>query len=145
MKCSIRKASYDDIPGLCEIEKQSFSQPWSDEAFRDYFANGVSVCLVAECDGKVVAYVTANNISGECEIANIAVSKDYRRMGFARAILNELEAVTGAERILLDVRMSNEPAKKLYEAMGFTVDGIRKNFYQNPRENAVLMSKNITK
>ncbi len=145
MNFIIRNAVKGDIPSLCRIEKECFSVPWSENAFESFFDNGCSVCFVAQADGELCGYAGANLSFGDCEITNVAVIEKYRRCGIARALLSMLEKNGGVEKILLDVRKSNTAAKKLYDSLGFTVDGVRKNFYSNPREDSILMSKDINK
>ena len=82
-------------------------------------------------------------ICGEAEITNIAVAGTHRRCGIGGKLLEAAWKLTGAERVLLDVRESNVPARRLYEKYGFQIDGIRKGFYAKPRENAVLMSRDV--
>ena len=145
MTLTVREASYEDIPALCALEEECFSLPWSEKAFCEFFENGVSHCLVALMNGSVCGYVGMNLILGEGEITNLAVTRDCRRYGAATALLEQLCKVGGLERLMLDVRISNAPARALYEKCGFTVDGVRKNFYSHPREDAVLMSREIKK
>ena len=139
----VRTAAAADIPKLCELENECFSLPWSEKSFGDFFANGCSVCLVAEMDGTVCGYVGMNLILGEGEITNLAVSGAFRRQGIGERLIDELCRTDGLERILLDVRVSNTAARRLYEKCGFTEDGIRRGFYSKPREDAVLMSRNM--
>ncbi len=137
---TVRKAVHADIPALCELEVQCFSSPWTAVAFEDFFANGCSHCLVAEYNGTVCGYVGMNLIDGEGEITNLAVSENFRRLGIGKLLMKEIAATDGLLRLMLDVRVSNEAAKGLYEKLGFKTDGIRKGFYSKPREDAILMS-----
>jgi len=139
----IRAAEPSDILSLCELERECFSLPWSAKSFEDFFANGCSKCLAAVLDGKICGYVGMNLILGEGEITNLAVSGAYRRRGIGEALIEALCGIDGTERILLDVRVSNTAARRLYEKCGFKVDGIRRGFYEKPREDAVLMSRDI--
>lgn len=141
---TVREAAGADIIALCTLEAECFSLPWSEKAFEDFFANGCSVCLVAEIDSKIVGYVGMNLISGEGEITNLAVTESARGKGVATCLMDALCDTEGLCRLMLDVRVSNVPARSLYEKCGFGVDGIRKNFYSHPREDAVLMSREIT-
>lgn len=105
--------------------------------------NGCSHCIVAEVGGKIVGYVGMNLILGEGEITNLAVTASHRRMGIGAMLMERLMNTDLLERIMLDVRISNTSAIALYEKLGFTVDGTRKGFYQKPKEDAILMSRNI--
>lgn len=141
---TVRAAVHADIPALCALEAECFSLPWSEKSFEDFFANGCSRCLVAQSDGKVIGYVGMNLISGEGEITNLAVTESARGKGVATYLMDALYKTDGLTKLMLDVRVSNTPARALYEKCGFGVDGIRKNFYSHPREDAVLMSREIT-
>ncbi len=140
---TVRPATYEDIPSLCTLEEECFSLPWSVNAFEDFFSNGISHCLVAELDGQVCGYVGMNLIEPEGEITNIAVSGQFRRRGVARALIGSLCDTEGLGKLMLDVRVSNTAAISLYEKCGFKSDGVRKNFYSKPREDALLMSLEI--
>lgn len=140
----VRAATGADIPSLCALEAECFSLPWSRAAFEDFFANGCSCALVAEIDAVIVGYVGMNLISGEGEITNLAVTEVARGRGVATSLMSTLGKTAGLCRLMLDVRVSNIAARSLYEKCGFTVDGIRRNFYSHPREDAVLMSREIT-
>lgn len=141
---TVRIAALEDIPALCALENECFSLPWSAAAFESFLANGCSRCLVAEMEGAVVGYIGMNLISGEGEITNLAVTASARGRGAATVLLGALCKLEGVCRLMLDVRVSNAAARALYEKCGFTVDGMRKNFYSHPREDAVLMSREIT-
>ena len=142
---TVRKATVADIPSLCALENECFSLPWSPSAFEDFFANGCSLCLAALYEDKIIGYVGMNLLAGEGEITNLAVTENFRRHGAASALIDALCQTDSVERLLLDVRVSNAAARALYEKHGFTVDGIRKNFYSKPREDAVLMSRTVSK
>jgi len=141
----IRPARAEDIPALCAIEAECFSLPWSRQAFIDFFANGCSRCLVASVEGILCGYVGMNLLYGEGEITNIAITERFRKLGIGSALMAELTRTEGLSRLMLDVRSSNTAARRFYEKHGFTVDGIRRSFYSNPREDGVLMSREITK
>ena len=140
---TVRPAAYEDIPELCRLEEECFSLPWSERAFEDFFANGISHCLVAETGGQVCGYVGMNLIEPDGEITNIAVSASFRRRGVAMALVESLCKTDGLGRLMLDVRVSNTAAISLYGKCGFKADGVRKNFYSKPREDALLMSLEI--
>ena len=105
-----------------------------------------TICLMAEKAGRMAGYLLAYTAADEAEIARIAVVKELQRQGVARALLSELESICGSEemkKILLDVRCGNSAARALYEAAGFKEDGIRQRFYENPVEDAILMSRQL--
>ncbi|MCI8387818.1 MAG: ribosomal protein S18-alanine N-acetyltransferase [Clostridiales bacterium] len=140
---TVRRAAVPDIPSLCALEIECFSQPWSEKSFEDFFTVEYSVAYAAELDGKIVGYVGMYLSFGDGEITNIAVTHECRRMGIATALIDALRHTDGVERLLLEVRVSNEGARRLYSGYGFKEDGIRRGFYSNPREDAVLMSLSL--
>lgn len=136
----IRNMTKNDVRGVWEIEKECFSLPWSEQAFYDELSNPYGVTLVAECDGKIAGFLNVRDVCGEIYINNIAVGGDFRRKGIGRGLLSELEK-REFDFITLEVRESNFPAIALYEDMGYEKIGLRKNFYEKPTENAILMTK----
>ena len=105
-----------------------------------------TICLTAEKAGKIIGYLLAYTAAGEAEIARIAVVREQQRQGAARAMMKKLEEVCREKnivRLLLDVRESNEPARAFYAASGFKEDGIRQRYYEDPQEDAVLMSRSL--
>lgn len=143
MQIHIREGVREDISHLVALEKECFSSPWSEKGFSDFFDSPYSVALVAECDGVICGYVGMYLISGEGEITNLAVTASYRRHGIGAMLISALKGTDGLSRLMLDVRESNIAARSLYEKSGFKIDGKRKNFYEKPREDAVLMSLDI--
>ena len=139
----IREGSRADIPAFCKLEEECFADPWTQKGFEDSFSGSCFRCLAAEKDGVVCGYVGMLLIDGEAEITNVAVSRNHRREGIGAALIRALLAMDGVTRVLLDVRESNLAARGLYEKMGFAVDGVRKNFYRKPTENAILMSREV--
>jgi len=143
MDFTIEKMKAEHIPQIAILEKECFSQPWSENALSDELKNDNSHFLVAVCD-KVMGYIGAQEICGEAYITNVAVFDKYRKLGVGRALLKV--ACDGAksrncEFITLEVRESNLPAIALYESEGFEKAGIRKNFYSSPTENGVIYTK----
>lgn len=139
----IGKTTPDDLPALAELEKVCFSRPWSASALAETMCGEGAVFYTAKEDGIPVGYVGSFAAGDEREITNIAVSPGYRRRGIAKALLTALIAEAkerGTGRILLEVRMSNLPARTLYESLGFVCDGVRKRYYRDPVEDAILMS-----
>ena len=133
------------LPALAELEKQCFHAPWSEKMMREDLGGGIF--LVAEQDVEVQGYVGCQTVLDEGYITNVAVSPDFRRQGIARALIAELTAKAGENKlafVTLEVRESNAPAIALYAGAGFAPVGKRKNFYSNPTENAVLMTISLT-
>ena len=143
---AIRRMRQEDIPFVAELEKQTFSDAWSENALSETLAQKQTILLTAFEDKKLIGYVILYYMLEEGEIARIAVSPEHRRQGVGARLLLELESLcadNGISKLLLDVRESNMPAYAFYEEHGFVKDGIRKNFYTGPKENAVLMSCEI--
>lgn len=143
----VRKATQADSQGIYELEEMSFSKPWSKVSIDQEFENPVATYFVAEQDGQVIGYVGVWSVVGEGQITNVAVHKDYRGQGFGRQLIQALIAFAEEvklEILLLEVRESNESAKKLYEGSGFEVIGKRKQYYTQPTEDALLMAYYVT-
>ncbi len=146
MEYEIIEMNEGHLKDVLEIEKECFSAPWSRESFEYELANEYARLFVALCGGAVIGYISAFNVSGEVSLGNLAVKKEYRKAGVATALLNKLESVSraqNAEFITLEVRASNEAAIRLYDKLGFVRSGLRKGFYQNPSEDAILMKKEL--
>ena len=140
---TIRRMTMDDVDGVYAVEIGTFVDAWSRDAFVSDMKNPVARYLVAEQDGKTAGYVGCQTVLDEGYITNVAVSPDFRRQGIARALIAELTAKAGENKlafVTLEVRESNAPAIALYNGAGFAPVGKRKNFYSNPTENAVLMT-----
>ena len=132
------------VQQIAELEKLCFHDPWSENSIASELGNRLSLWFVAEEDGRVVGYVGSQTVLGETDMMNIATHPDYRKQGIARALINTLIsalAEQGSHSLMLEVRASNEPAKSLYGSMGFESVGIRKNYYRNPREDALILRK----
>lgn len=139
--------SYDDIPDVAAMELEYFAQPWSEASIGHYMDQGNTIFIVAKDPaegGKLCGYCAVMRILNESELVSIAVHEDYRNMGIAREILDiayDMARDAGVEMIHLEVRESNEAAISLYESEGFERDGLRKDFYSKPKENALLYTK----
>lgn len=146
-KIELRKMSPDDIDEVYEIEKMSFVTPWSRESFEmEMFNNNMARYVVAEVDGKVVAYGGMWMVLDEAHITNIAVHPDYRGQKIGEKIVQELLQTARenkAARITLEVRVSNQAARNLYKKLGFEDCGIRKGYYADTGEDAVIMWKEL--
>ena len=132
------------VAQVAELEKICFSDPWSENSVASELKNHLSCWLVAEEDGKVAGYVGSQTVIDESDMMNVAVHPDHRRKGIAEALVVELvEALRKREShcLTLEVRASNKPAKALYEKLGFTQVGLRKNYYRNPKEDALILRK----
>ena len=139
----IREMTFADIPQAEEIEKQCFSLPWSDKSFQDSIIREDTLFLVCEEQGRITGYIGMYVSFDEGSITNVAVLPVHRKKGYGEALVcraKEKAIEQQVERIFLEVRVSNTPAIALYQKMGFEELGIRKNFYDHPREDAYIMS-----
>jgi ribosomal-protein-alanine N-acetyltransferase len=139
----IRRGEEKDILAIEELEKQCFATPWSYESLKyDIVENNRALYLVAEIEGEIVGYVGIWKIVDEGHIANVAVSPAHRRKHIASALLETLFRVTeraGVVQHTLEVRAGNEGAIKLYEGFGFKEAGLRKGYYEDNGEDAIIM------
>lgn len=140
--CLIRKMQEKDLDEVCRIEEETFSIPWTKEAMAASLKNEDNVYLVAEYNGKIAGYCGMWGIAGEGQINNVAVDKCYRGKGIAfrmmKAFIEEARKKNLTE-FTLEVRESNLAAIRLYEKSGFKKEGVRKDFYDSPKENAIIM------
>ncbi len=139
----IRTMQKGDVAAVAALEAQIFPMPWSAAGFADTLPREDVIFLVAYEQDELLGYVGIYCALDEGEITNVAVAPAARRRGIARALLTELKqqlACRNVARIVLEVRVSNEPAIRLYEQMGFSVLGVRKNFYEKPTEDAYIMA-----
>lgn len=142
----IREMTDEDIDIVCGIEKECFSLPWSRNAFEESLEKAYSYFYVAEQNGKVVGYAGMYNIADEADVTNVAVNPLYRRKGIADKLVKKVIEKTrelNSACVNLEVRQSNSNAIALYEKNGFISLGIRKNFYEKPLENAVIMRREL--
>ena len=140
----IRELEKQDIEEISRIEAESFSMPWSARDFEEMIETDYAYYYVAILDGKPVGCVGMRNILGEGQITNVVVDKSYRNRKIARSILEYMMKKTseiGVYSYTLEVRPSNSAAIHLYESLGFVSEGLRKNFYENPTEDAMIMWK----
>ena len=138
----IRRAVADDAPGIAELERAIFSDPWDVKDVFSYICTAGGMCFVATVEGKVVAYIIGRLIAPEGEIYRIATKEGYRRRGIAYRLLDyaaKTERGHGLECLFLEVRSKNIPARNLYRAYGFKELGERKNYYKDPPDDAVVM------
>ena len=136
----------EQIDGVAALEQACFSTPWSRQSLEEELTNDAAHFLTAVFDGRVIGYLGILEVSGESDIANVAVLPAYRRLGVADKLLtaavSEAQA-RGDEWITLEVRESNQAAQALYRKHGFEKVGERKDFYTKPTENAVIMRKTL--
>lgn len=140
----VRQMRPEDIGQVAALENQIFSEPWSAQSFLDSLQNKANCYLVAEQKDKVIAYCGFWNVAKEGQICNVAVQEQARGQGVAFDMLKQLIKLgddMGLEAYTLEVRVSNEPAIRLYHHLGFEDSGIRKGFYSKPQEDALIMWK----
>jgi [ribosomal protein S18]-alanine N-acetyltransferase len=138
-----RLMNLNDIGTIVEIERESFTAPWSEEAFRtELTQNLFSKYMIMEMEGKIVGYGGMWIIMDEAHITNIAVREKYRGLGYGRKLLREMMRTAlwlGAQRMTLEVRVTNERAQALYRKMGFYPSGVRPAYYSDNLEDALIM------
>ena len=144
MEVIIKPLTEEYVDQVCVLEEEAFSMPWHRESFLEMIANENACYLVALIGEEVVASCGLRHIVGEGEITNVVTKGTMRGKGIGRQILLQLleeGAKMGAEAFTLEVRVSNASAIHLYESLGFVSEGVRKNFYEEPTEDALIMWK----
>ena len=129
------------VSAVAELEKQNFSEPWSENSVRGELTNSLALWLVALEGDTVVGYVGSQTVLGEADMMNIAVADSHRRRGIARMLVRALIERLDANMLTLEVRASNAPAIALYQSEGFAQIGLRKNYYRKPKEDALILRK----
>jgi [ribosomal protein S18]-alanine N-acetyltransferase len=143
----IRKAKLKDLDAILRIEEQVFSDPWSPISFDVEFDDPYGWFHVIEVDGVVAGYVVARFVAEQGEIANIAVAPDRQGAGLGGQLLDAAIAASEAkvsEAIWLEVRESNEPARRLYASRAFEPIGRRRGYYREPAEDALVLRRSGT-
>lgn len=140
----IRELTEADVEAVSRLEAATFSMPWSAGDFLEMVKADYAYYYVAEADGEIAGCCGIRNMAGEGEITNVAVAEAFRRKGIGRAMLEymlERAKEAGIGACTLEVRISNLPAIRLYETLGFQGEGIRPRFYEKPAEDALIMWK----
>lgn len=140
----IRPMTEMDLDGVVRVEAVCFSDAWNRKNFEDSLKEPTAHLLVAVDDvsNEIIGYCCLYQVLDEGEIVNVAIRPEYRQRGYGAAMVRALMALgksLGAESFFLEVRAGNTAGKRLYESLGFKTCGMRKGFYSNPREDAVLM------
>ena len=131
------------LPAIAALERQCFSDPWSVEMLRPELPDDSHEFLLAVEGEELLGYVGLMTVLDEGYLSNIAVSPEHRRQGIAEALLKALLMRARARKlafVTLEVRAGNTPAQTLYRKLGFTEVGVRRGYYEHPREDAVLMT-----
>jgi [ribosomal protein S18]-alanine N-acetyltransferase len=142
-----RPMRVEDINTICEIEKEAFPTPWTAGAFHNELTNNqFAFYLVMELEGRIAGYAGMWIIMDEAHITNIAVRSPYRGRKLGERLLTELRGKArrqGARRMTLEVRVTNRVAQNLYEKLGFRSVGVRKGYYTDNNEDALIMWADI--
>jgi [ribosomal protein S18]-alanine N-acetyltransferase len=136
-----------DLDEVMAIERTSFRYPWSSRFFLEELQVACARSVLAEIEGRIVGYVLFWLLPTEVDIHNIAVHIDFRRQGIGQALLQRvIEQTRNRESSLvtLEVRVSNTSAQRLYESMGFVAKGLRKRYYSDDGEDALIMTLEVT-
>lgn len=137
----------EDLDQIMEVEHASFTTPWSREAFyNELFNNKFAVYLVLEMDNRVVGYCGVWIVIDEAHVTNVAVLPAYRGRKLGEALLSKLMSIAremGARSMTLEVRVTNHVAQSLYRKLGFQNGGIRKSYYSDNQEDALVMWVNL--
>ncbi len=132
------------IPQVAALEQCCFADPWSENSVASELQNPLSLWLVAMDGERLAGYVGSQTVLGESDMMNVAVDGAYRRQSVGKmlieALMEHLKA-RGSHCLTLEVRDSNTPARNLYASLGFSQIGRRKNYYRNPREDALILRK----
>ena len=142
----IEEMKVDDIDGVFEVEKNCFEDYWSKDSFKKELSNNLAKYLVAKVDGKVAGYVGIWFVVDEGHITNVSLHEDYRGQKIGDKLIKELVQVCKDNKIVsmtLEVRTSNTVAQNLYRKYGFKMAGIRKEYYSNNKEDAIIMWNDI--
>jgi ribosomal-protein-alanine N-acetyltransferase len=142
----IRKMAHRDLDDVVAIEDKVFTDPWSYNSFKSDIYNDMAHPVVAVFDEEVIGYACIYIVAGEVQIGNIAVAPEFRKRGVAKMLMNEILKMTdehNCDSIFLEVRESNKAAQELYYSYGFKVVARRDAYYRNPRENAIIMVKEL--
>lgn len=146
LAANYRKMTEADVQAIATLEAETFPDAWTSQGVYETFCQNQAFVTVAEVEGEIAGYCIIYHVMDEGEIARIAVVSKFRRQGIGRGLLDytcKSCQERQVERLLLDVRESNMGARTFYKAYGFAEDGMRKNFYEQPKEHAVLMSKTL--
>ena len=143
---SVSLADGRDLPFLCKTEAEVFSDAWSESSLSSHLTSETALALVAKDGDRPLGYLLGVALAPESELYRIAVLPSARRTGVARRLLDAFFALLrdrSCETVYLEVRESNHAARGLYDSVGFSKVGIRKNYYHRPSENAVILVKGL--
>ena len=141
METTLRKMTMEDVESLFEIEMKCFTDPWSENMVRDLVDSTWDEVWVLE-EERILGYINYRFIAGEGELMRIAVLPEYRGHGYSKILMDvmmESAAKNQITDLTLEVRAGNESAIGLYKTYGFVSEAVRKNYYHNPTEDALIM------
>ena len=140
---TLREMTVEDLDQVMELERDLFHVPWTREGYFTFLIRQDTMFLAVEEKGEILAYCGVLMVLDEGDVLNVAVKRDRQREGIGRFLMESLIRLAGEQGVTtlhLEVRKSNEAAIRLYERTGFARDGIRRNYYTDPAEDAVLMT-----
>jgi [ribosomal protein S18]-alanine N-acetyltransferase len=143
---SVRDMIPEDVPVIADIERASYSVPWSELTFRGLLRRQDAELIVAAAGETIVGYSVLWCVMDQAELGNVAVSAAWRRRGVGELLVGEMirrAAARGIREVFLEVRPSNTVARRLYERFGFAHVGRRRNYYQKPVEDALVLKRPI--
>lgn len=141
---TFREMLVEDLDQVMEIENDLIFPPWTREGFFTFLLKDENMFFVVEEKGRILGYCSMQTVLDEGDILNVAVTRDRQKEGIGYFLVDSmlmLAAARGIHIVHLEVRESNGSARRLYQRLGFNEDGFRKNYYTEPVENAVLMTK----
>ena len=142
---TIERMNETHVAAVAALERLCFADPWSENSIALELKNPLALWLVAVEDGEICGYIGSQSVMGESDMMNVAVHPDHRRKGLGEKLVLALCDALSAENtsLALEVRASNAPAISLYEKLGFEQIGLRKNYYRNPKEDALILKKEL--
>ena len=146
MEYTIQPMEAGHVSQVAALEKLCFSTPWSERSVAGELENPLSLWLVAADGSRVLGYVGSQSVMDEADLMNLAVLPEFRRQGIAEALLGSLHRLLvaqGVRQVSLEVRASNEAARSLYGALGYQQVGRRPNYYVSPREDGLILRKEL--
>lgn len=141
-----REMLVEDLDQVMEIEEDLFSVPWTREGFLTYLLKKDTMFFVVEEKEKILGFCSMMTVLDEGDILNVAVRRDRQKEGIGQFLVDSILRMAdlqGIRLVHLEVREGNQTARRLYERLGFKEDGLRRNYYEDPVENAVLMTKEM--
>jgi ribosomal-protein-alanine N-acetyltransferase len=139
---AFRRMTAADLPAVVALELESYTMPWSESTFRALLRRRDADLIVAEANNRLAGYAAAWSVLDQCELGNVAVAPDWRNRGVGSQLVArilELARARCVREVFLEVRPSNATAQRLYERLGFRRVGRRRDYYMEPREDALVM------